>query len=275
MTFLSKRKIFAWVAVIVATAAPRFTPKAFGSEDLDAQPDAQEFMQKVAGRYAHYDIVAYVDKLPMLGEMRSLVISYGITDLKLEGGKLIESDSFCHAEYKSNLPMESQVDDSFTRAIVPVSTPVDILPLNGGFTLYRPFTPTPVGVRLAGPNDPFPTDPADPRITDDDHDGKPGVTVHMKLFGLRAEIYLARLESFAYTLTRGEDGRLTGVVKDQSKQLVVGASLSPLKKQTSPGQHENAALSPIILVPVDSSFDCARLIEERDQLFPANPPIWK
>ena len=243
------------------------------ADEAAAPQDTTATMAKVAGRYAHYDIVTYIAKMPMAGEMRSMVISYGFTDLRVEGDQLVEADSFCHSEYVANLPMKSTVDDAFTRAIVPPETKVAVTRENGKWTIYRPFTPTPVGVRLSGPDDPFPTDPNDPRISDDDHDGKPGVTVKVKIFGLPAQIYLARRESFAYTLSIQDNGKLSGFVTDQSLQLVVGASLPMLKQGPSPVQNRDLTLSPILLVPVDASYDCDRLMQERESLFPKNPPL--
>ena len=51
----------------------------------------------------------------------------------------------------------------------------------GAWSVTRPATPTPVGIRLDDPaNDVLPTDPTDPRISDDDGDGNPGVTVTVR-----------------------------------------------------------------------------------------------
>ena len=56
-------------------------------------------------------------------------------------------------------------------------TPVAITVVGGRAACDRPETPTGIGVDLEDPaNEPLPTDPNDPRIADDDGDGKPGVT---------------------------------------------------------------------------------------------------
>jgi hypothetical protein len=230
----------------------------------------EAFMQDVAGRYAHYDIVAYEAPLPMR-TMRSLVITYGFTDFHVEDETLVESETFCHASYKANLPISTQVSDAFTRAIIPRSTPVELRPHGEGWMMWRPETPTPLGVELAD-GEPLAKDPAHANPRDDDHDGKPGVTVHMKLFGLiPAEMYIARRERFAYELTRQDDGRVTGVVHDQSEQLVLGASQRWLKRQTFTHQDPDLSRSPILLVPVGEDYDCDRLMAERDSLFPPEP----
>jgi hypothetical protein len=227
----------------------------------------------LVGRYAHYDVVAYVAKVP-LGQMRSLVITYGFSDFELEGDQLSESETFCHAEYKSNLPMQSQVADSFTQAILPSSAVVQVSEIEGKWRVFRPETPTPIGIEI-GATELFPTDPKDPRIRDDDNDQRPGVSVDLKLFGIfKAQIYLARRERFAYEMTWMADGRLQGIVHDSSEQLVLGATHHMLKKQMKTEQHPDRNLSPIVLLPLVEAYDCARLMRERDLLFPAEPEIW-
>ncbi len=235
--------------------------------------DLALFAAKVAGRYAHYDIVAYTEPL-VLGAMRTLVITYGFTDLAVVDGQLTSTESFCHAEHKSNLPITTTVADAFTRAIKPSHTPVAITYERGQYRVWRPETPTALGIVLADPNEPLPLDPNDPRIVDADADGKPGVTVHVKLGGLvPVEIYLVRREIFAYDLRWQADGRFVGVVHDRSEQLVVGASQAALAAPRRPVQESDLAKSPVLLVPVGSSYDCERLMQERDRLFPPVPRV--
>jgi hypothetical protein len=235
-------------------------------------PTKDEFMNEVVGRYGHYDIVAYDAPLPMR-TMRSLVITYGFTDFHLEGGELIESETFCHASYKSNMPMVTKVSDAFTRAIVSRSTPVTLVQGDQGWVIFRPETPTLIGVSLPE-GEPLPTDPHEVVPQDDDHDGHPGVTVDIKIFGLiPAQMYIARRERFAYELTRREDRALVGVVRDHLEQLILGASHRFLATPNNPHQNPDLSQSPILLVPVSQDYDCERLMQERDQLFPREPRI--
>lgn len=231
-----------------------------------------EDLKALEGRYAHYDIVAYAERVGIT-PMRTLIITYGFSDFSLEGDRLVETDIFCHSEHRTNLPFSSNVDDAFTRAIVPKSTEVDVYYEDGQLVVHRPPTPTPIGIDLEDPeNTPLPMDPKDPRITDDDNDGKPGVTVDMRIFGfLPGEIYIARREIFSYTMDLQDDGSLLGIVDDDSEQLVVGSSLRILRSNRNPKQNPDKSLSPIMLVPVDASYDCDRLMEDRDLLFPENP----
>jgi hypothetical protein len=241
-----------------------------GGDGATAGAAAGKTAASVAGRYAHYDVVAYESS-----DMKTLIISYGFTDLTEQDGELIAKESFCHSEHRSDQPITTEMSDAATSAIRPPSTPVTVTEKNGRIRIQRPRTPTGIGIRLEDPaNDSLPTDPDDPRIADDDNDGKPGVTVRIKVTDtLSGELYIARREIFAYDVLRQDDGSLTGTVDDHSEQLIVGASDDMFKTEAAWIQHPDPSKSPIILEPVDKSWDCARLMSERDRLFPPTPEV--
>ncbi len=230
-----------------------------------------EAMAAMAGHYAHYDVVAYEAQTPN-GPLSTFIISYGFTDLVIEDGKLVEYDRFCHAEDKANQNLVTSFPDSATQAILPRKALVDVYEENGAWKLRRPATPTLIGID-GNPDVALSTNPKDPLINDADHDGKPGVTVFVELFGLiKGEIYLARREIFQNDVTLYSDGTLRGSVVDNSEQLVVGASLSILNTPNNPGQHKDPGLNPIILVPIPADIDtCEELMANRDALFPPEP----
>lgn len=237
----------------------------------EAPTSRQEAMEAMAGHYAHYDVVAYQGQTPN-GPLSTFVISYGFTDLVIENGELVEYDRFCHAEHKANQPFVTTFPDAATQAILPRSAVVEIYEENGAWKLRRPATPTLIGID-GDPDAPLSMDPNDPLINDDDHDGKPGITVFVKLFGLiEGEIYLARREIFQNEMTLYSDGSLRGVVVDDSEQLVVGASLGILNTPNNPDQWDDPGLNPIILVRIPADLDtCEELMANRDLLFPAEP----
>ena len=115
--------------------------------------------------------------------------------------------------------MTTRFPDEATQAIVPRSPIVDVYQENGVWKIRRPATPTLIGID-GDPDLPLSMNPNDSLINDDDNDGKPGVTVFVKLYGLiEGESYLARREIFQDDLTLYSDGRLQGTVLDDSEQL--------------------------------------------------------
>ncbi|HSW61650.1 MAG TPA: hypothetical protein VLJ60_12685 [bacterium] len=244
----------------------------------------ESFMNSVAGRYAHYDIVAYYSDMGLMGVFKNLIISYGFTTFEQEDGKLKITDRFCHSEQISNQDFTTTVPDALTQAIIPDSTFMEIKQDNeGNFYLYRPQTPTLLGIEYEDPyNTPLPESikPDDPRLVDADDDGKPGVTVFIDMFNKTEQLYIARREIFAFEAYLKETGRIEGVVHDNSEQLIIDATSFLLKNQTGEwlqfrGENgDDYSLSPILLVPVDESYDCEKLMQERDTFFPPNPAVW-
>lgn len=228
-------------------------------------------MEAMAGHYAHYDIVAYEGETAN-GPLSTFIVSYGYTDLVIEDGSLVAYDRFCRAEYIANQNFDTIFSDAATQAIQPPGAIVDVYEENGAWKLYRPATPTLNGID-GDPNVPLSMDRNDPLISDDDNDGKPGVTVVVNLFGLiQGEIYIARREIFANEMTLYSDGSLRGSVIDDSEQLVIGASLAILDTPNNPPQRRDPGLNPIILIPVADDLDtCEELAANRDALFPPEP----
>ncbi|MTA64056.1 MAG: hypothetical protein F2518_06905, partial [Actinobacteria bacterium] len=112
-----------------------------------------EQVESLAGRYAHYDVVAYQST-----DMKTLIISYGFTDLAMKDGSLMATESFCHAEHRGDQPIETTISDAATSAIKPIAVKVDVSLRNGKLHLKRPPTPTGIGIEFADPaNDSLPT----------------------------------------------------------------------------------------------------------------------
>ena len=156
---------------------------------------------------------------------------------------------------------------------MPIGTPVDVTEVEGKLQVSRPATPTAIGIKIEDPaNEALPTDPNDPRIIDADGDGNPGVTSSVKVSAeLQGDIYLARREIFAYDLTQESPDRLVGSVTDRSEQLILGASNPVFLAATNWKQIDDPARNPVIWLRVDADWDCDRLAQERDRIFPPNP----
>lgn len=229
-------------------------------------------MNEIVGHYAHYDVVSYEDTSTKT-TMRTFIISYGFTDFYIEDGKLMQSDRFVNAEQKlSRKNAYSSISDEAVQAIKPRVQAVELSCKDGKWQLYRPATPTLLGIS-GDPMQPLSTNPDDPNLTDPDMDGHPGVTVNIgvgKYFS--GEIYITRREIFSNYLTLNADGSLSGYVEDRSEQFVVGASKKILTQPSNSIQHPDRGLSPVLLVPIDPDIDTPEeLMQIRDEIFPKEP----
>lgn len=245
-------------ATITGTASSTpATPATLGSE--------------LVGRWAHFDVVAYQD-----GTLKTLIVSYGFNDFTEVDGRIVDQASFCFSEQRTDQPIETSLSDAATQAIKPPPQTLDVSVVEGKLVISRAATPTPVGIRLDDPaTESLPTDPNDPRIVDDDGDGKPGLTVTIRVSdALTGELYIARREIFAWTAVLVDLDVIEGTVDDDSEQLVIGAS-DPIFEGSGSGwvQHPDPTKSPLLLRRVDATWDCNRLAAERDTLFPPIPTI--
>ncbi len=255
-----------------STIEPTTTPT---TKSATTQPPGTEpeplLGEELIGRWAHYDVVAYEDDV-----LKTLIISYGFNDFTEVDGQIVDQSSFCFSEQRTDQPIQTSLSDAATQAIQPPPAVLEVDTVDGVLRVQRPPTPTPVGIRLDDPfNEPLPTDPNDPRIVDDDGDGKPGLTVTIEVTPeFVGELYIARREIFAFEAFLIEPDVLTGEVTDDSEQLVIGASDPAFASSPANwGQYADLSKSPIILRRVDADWDCERLAAERDDLFPPTPVV--
>ena len=148
--------------------------------DTSLLSDREKVLNEIIGHYAHYDVVAYEDTTTRT-TMRTFIISYGFTDLYLEDGRLMQSDRFVHAEQKlSRKKAKSVFSDEAVQAIKPRVQEVELYRKDGIWHLYRPESPSLLGIE-GDPSKPLSNDPNDPKLTDPDKDGHPGVTVRISV----------------------------------------------------------------------------------------------
>lgn len=125
----------------------------------------------------------------------------------------------------------------------------------------------------ADPSQPLLQDTSLYEFIDADNDGKPGVTVELLVGGFyRGELYIARRERFANEIALTNAFRLEGYVRDQSEQLVIGASSRLFNRPANPEQVMDWGLNPLILVRIPQALNtCEELMAQRDILFPPEP----
>jgi len=256
------------------------SPSTVSPNDVNSGSDFSEksradVMAMVAGRYGHYDVVAYED-FDAKPVMRTFVISYGFTEFLVENNQLIQRDRFCHAEHKMSFKtVRTRFSDEATQAIIPEDVVVDLSFKNGQWQIVREATPTLLGIK-GDPNLPLSRNKNDPNIEDSDGDGRPGVTVQVIIGGLiKGKIYITRREIFKNVMTVETRDRIRGTVIDSSEQFILGANLKMLSKPSDPVQHPDPKMNPLLLTRLpDEIQTCNQLMDSRDTLFPPSPEFF-
>ena len=229
-------------------------------------------MAAIEGSYAHFDVVAYEDSSTRT-PMRTLIVSYGFTEFRTEESRLVQIDRFCHADQFINQEsVEVVFSDEATRAIEPRVQEVELSFNDGLWHLYRPASPTLLGI-AGDPSLPLSMDPGDPNLTDPDGDGRPGVTVNLRIDeSIDGEIYITRREIYHDYLVLQPDGALFGHVVDESEQFVIDASHRILRRPSNQVQLADPGMNPILLTPIDESVSsCDELMARAAELFPEPP----
>lgn len=275
--------LFSIIVIFGACAGPIPWPDSplydFSKYESEQSPvlDLDSIKKQLVGHYAHYDVVAYEDsttKTPML----TFVISYGFTDFHIDSvGDLIQSDRFVRASHKINQKrIKSDISDAAVQAIKPRRQKVELSLRDNKWHMFRPPTPSLLGI-TGDPSLPLSQDRNDPNLTDPDGDGKPGVTVNINIGGIiKGEIYITRREIFTNYLTLNNDGTLTGFVKDDSEQFVVGASKKIFNQPSNNFQHPSRGMNPVLLVPISDEIDTLEeLMVIRDEIFPKEPEFFE
>ncbi len=229
---------------------------------------ADQIEADVVGSYVARAHSAAMMDLPIVGPTENLTDTIGLATVRRVGDTFEIEESGCHVTSSAGDAVTTIIPD-----VVPRTTPATTSALaftgtadNLAFT--RGQTVTLVGVHLDDPADELPTDATDPRIFDQDSDGKPGVTVSLE--GIASgDLYLVQRDTSDYSAgTVGAAGRLHATFTASSEQSVVDASNPLLRQPLARTPETDPAKNYVDLVRVDTAYDCDRAVAEADTLLP-------
>ncbi len=243
-----------------------------------AQPDAapppppgfvDEVEPRLVGTYAMKMQVATIQMLPILGNTPSTQTSLGLVEISRDGEHFVFEERGCRVVPQAGGAVTTTIDDAVPRSVPPGESRLDVTDLGDGQVGFARATSTVVlGIHLADPaTDALTDDAADPRVWDQDGDGKPGVTAHV--MGLASgDVYVVQRQRASYSGTLLADGKLRGLVADASEQKTVGASTPLLDSQIMSTPDPDTEKSFVELERVTGTWDCDRLVAEVGTIFP-------
>ncbi|MBC7221127.1 hypothetical protein H5T55_06655 [Candidatus Bipolaricaulota bacterium] len=169
------------------------------------------------------DIVVY----PFVGEkMRTTTLILHV-EMRQNGTEVEVSESHCLVDTDDGTSMVvTEIPEAFLRSLGIVERTATLKATGDGWQFVEPWPTQVHGARLADPlNDPLPTTPDDPRVFDQDGDGKPGITVRVAVLGLiSGEVYAVQRLS---KLLEGQvvtPDLIRGLITWTNEQVTIGAS---------------------------------------------------
>ena len=188
--------------------------------------------------------------------------------LMSDGGPVVES-TYCRVEQEPLGRVRTELGPEFIAAMPTWIAPLETDAAGDGTVEVRlPDRVMVLGADLEDPErDALPKDGDDPRITDPDGDGHPGMTVEVSGF-VSGQVYLVQRLVRGLTGELEPDGRITGNITGSGDQVVIGASNVILKSFTPTFEHNpDPKRNTFVWVPVSEDSTCESVIAESDALF--------
>ncbi len=257
-----------WLALLVACGGPETDSAVLDPNDTDAVGSA---FGDLSGRYALKLVYAaeVQDPGPFTDNWEGQQLtSWFLADVALDGASLGWTETLCGLSSTAVFGTETTYPPAFVLAN-PVRARAGTVSsdVTGASVAVGPFTDV-IGAALDAPEDALPTSGDDARVTDDDADGHPGVTVivDQSILGT-GEVYVAQRAITALAGTVVSSTRLEGLVTWSREKVVYGASAGWLEAGAVERVDPAPERSFFVLQEVSPTFDCDAILAAGDALF--------
>lgn len=233
-------------------------------------PGVSAQIPDISGAWAQLQLTSSITNAPVLGTINlktSTIIRLEITQKGTDLSIIFEP---CAVESESSSPFFKVIfPEAFVKYMGIDTKPARLESQGSSWQLFQPRYTIVRGVRLQDPEkDPLPTDPNDPRIFDQDKDGKPGMTIRVSVLGfIEGEIYIIQRDWNSLRSTTFTPTAIDGLIEWGSEQVVIGASNPLLASQSENIPDPKKENSYFRTTRIDPNTSCAQIVQERDKLF--------
>jgi len=229
----------------------------------------------LSGRWALLQVTSAIGTIPLLGERTRTARSLSLLDVVQDGIVVSALESSCMTRIDNGTSLvRTDIPDAFLASMPGSLWTAAIKPsaLDVGFT--KPWSTSVLGASLENPETgPLPTEADDPRVFDQDGDGKPGLTVHVAVMGLiQGDVYVVQRDRSRYTGSVVSGDAVEGLVEWTSEQSVLGASNAFLLAGTASRPDPVSEHSYFVARRVGEDVTCAKLEEMAPTLFDGRWP---
>ncbi len=218
-----------------------------------------------AGRKVLSDSVTF----PLVGDLTRTTTLVQRLMIEQTGNALTISGTYCAADFDNGPPLTTTIDPAFVRSLDAVSVAASLDASSTPTRFAQSWSTELHGVRLDHPEtDPLPTSASDPRVFDQDGDGRPGITVHACALGaITGDVYVVeRLR----TRLEGEvvnpdwiEGRIEGTVEQVVLRATNALFLGAIVSHPDPV----SAHSYFVLQRIEPAWTCEEIVDHRASLF--------
>jgi hypothetical protein len=208
----------------------------------------------LSGTYIFIQRTTSITKIPVVSDVVATTRAVSIQTLHFDGTWLRGKGDLCSLDIESSSNLvKTTLPPAFRRAVPPIQVDARIVSENGVRRFVQASQTLVLGADLTDKEtDALPSELGDKRITDDDGDGKPGVTV--KVSGLvDGEIYLVQRSKSQLEGHATEDG-FHGKIRFSNEQKILDATRKVLRRD--PGAQPDGNRSEFILRRVNAPIDC-------------------
>ncbi len=187
---------------------------------LPAPPD-------LSGTWAVLQVTAQIGPVPLLGDRPRNGTSLALAVVSQDGTRPQGTETVCSMTLDLGTSLVTmEIPAAFIASLPATQWDAELSWTGAEWRFDRPSVTTVNGAILDDPeNDPLPTSADDPRVVDQDGDGKPGLTVRITIIGfISGEVYVVQRDRSRLVGTVVSDGSIDGLVEWTSEQSVLGAS---------------------------------------------------
>lgn len=186
-----------------------------------------DVLPNLTGRWAVRQVTSEIGTVPLLGERQRTSASLTLVDISQDGRSIRGVESACSTTVDNGTSLVSTaIPAAFVASLPKTTWEAELEETTEGWRFERPWVTSVKGVHLENPeSDPLPTSADDPRVFDQDGDGKPGLTVHVEVMGLiGGDIYVVQRDRTRLSGVVTSDAAVDGLVEWTSEQSVLGAT---------------------------------------------------
>ena len=253
-----------WIPQIVVAACALLAAAWLGAEDDETEVSAAAY----AGTWAQLRTQTAVADVPVLGHVRVTTTTILRLRMTASGRNLAVAVEACSIEQDAGIPLlEVRFPEDLVKRTGRFESTASLRREDGAVQFFQPRRWLVFGAELNDEDsDALPTDETDPRVTDQDEDGHPGVTVEVRGL-LDADLYMVQRSWTSLRGTAEGTDRIDGRIQWGEDHAMLGSTSALLSSLPGSRPDPDPEASTFRTTRIGPEVDCAQIVARRDTLF--------